>query len=59
MGQWVITIKGTGVHHNNGNPNDADVIAAEVVNKLIDAGQQLEAASFTAGSRINFATKKA
>jgi hypothetical protein len=57
MGDWVITIRGTGAHHN-GKPTDAEAIAGEAVNRLIDAGQTLHDASFTSGSKLDFATKK-
>ena len=51
MGNWVIHIEGTGAHHNSGAENDADVIAKEAVKKLPRAGQNVEAATFTAGGR--------
>lgn len=50
MGQWNITIRGTGIHHNKKNPNDANRMAAEFVRALKDAGHQVRSASFTFGA---------
>lgn len=53
MGNWVINIQGTGQHHNGEHKNDADVLAKEIVRILREAGQNVEQASFTSGSRAN------
>jgi hypothetical protein len=37
MGNWHISIKGAGSHHN-GSPNDAEQLAAEFVKKLQASG---------------------
>lgn len=54
MGDWVIKISGIGAHHNvtqHGNPydpfkNDADRLAAQLVQLLKDRGQLVSTASF-------------
>ena len=51
MGQFTIVVHGTGAHHNEQNPGDADRLTDEFVSKLRDAGHSIEAATFTAGSR--------
>jgi hypothetical protein len=57
MGDWAITIRGTGPHHN-GKPTDAEVVAGEAVDRLLDAGHTLHEAAFTSGSKLEFATRK-
>jgi hypothetical protein len=49
MGQWNITIRGTGVHHNKHNPTDANRMAAEFVKALKAAGHNVVSASITFG----------
>lgn len=51
MGNWHISIEGTGQHHNSGDPKDADVIAKKLVDELKDAGQNVEKATITTGGR--------
>lgn len=51
MGQWNITIKGTGAHHNRDYPKDVDRMASAFVKELRDAGHQVEGASITYGGR--------
>jgi hypothetical protein len=53
MGNWNITVQGTGCHHNRDNPSDADRLAAEFVERLKAAGHTLVSATFTAGSRTD------
>lgn len=50
MGNWNITIRGVGSHHNRAYPNDANRMAAEFVKKLKDAGHSVVAASITHGA---------
>ncbi len=56
MGQWNITIRGTGSHHNRGAdgkpsyPKDADRIASKVVRELREAGHTITSATITCGS---------
>ena len=50
MGNWIITIEGTGSHHN-GKPEDADQIALVAVKTLQNAGQSVEHATITTGGR--------
>lgn len=59
MGNWVIAIHGTGVHHNtkpakDGNAasvleSDANVMAAEFVKLLKEKGHTVSHAAFTTG----------
>jgi hypothetical protein len=51
MGNWNINIQGIGIHHNTNQPNDANKMAAEFVQKLADAGHTIEGATFTSGSK--------
>lgn len=45
MGNWNITIKGHGIHHN-GRPDDADALARAFVKTLREKGHDVSAASF-------------
>lgn len=49
MGNWAIVIEGTGWHHNNGRPDDADHLARQAVKTLVEAGQRVTHAAFVAG----------
>lgn len=49
MGNWNITIRGVGNHHNESLPSDANRMAAEFVQKLKDVGHTIVAASITHG----------
>jgi hypothetical protein len=49
MGNWAIHIEGHGIH-DNGKDEDADAIMTDTVLTLRQAGHQVHAASFTAGS---------
>lgn len=57
MGQWNITIRGTGCHHNKGgafssktgSATDANRMAAEFVKELKEAGHAVVSASITYG----------
>lgn len=49
MGNWNITIRGIGAHHNKKLAYDANRMAAEFVQKLKAAGHQVTSASFTHG----------
>jgi hypothetical protein len=49
MGQWNITIRGTGCHHNGSKTIDADLAAAEFVAKLKAMGATITSASITFG----------
>lgn len=50
MGNWNITIQGTGSHHNGRPEIDANAVAKEMVQKLIAQGHLIHSASFTYGS---------
>lgn len=51
MGNWNINIQGVGAHHNTNNDGDADKLAQKFVQELIDAGQFIDHATFTSGSK--------
>lgn len=50
MGQWNMTIRGMGAHHNKRYPQDANRMLAEFVQKLKKAGHNITAASITHGA---------
>ncbi len=49
MGNWNITIRGIGSHHNRKHLEDANRMAAQFVADLKAAGHTVVAASFTYG----------
>ena len=49
MGDWNISIQGAGAHHNRRNPQDANRMAAEFVQRLRDAGHTVHSGIFTCG----------
>jgi hypothetical protein len=49
MGNWNITIRGVGAHHNKDYPKDANIMTADFVRSLKEAGHTVIAASFTHG----------
>jgi hypothetical protein len=49
MGNWNITIRGVGAHHNKKYPKDANRMAADFVKKLKEAGHIVSHASITHG----------
>ena len=51
MCNWTILIEGTGQHHNNEDPKDANVMFSEFVGKLRESGQNIEHATFINGAR--------
>lgn len=51
MGNWTITVHGTGPHHNPNHPGDADKMARAFTQSLRDAGHSITEAEFTSGSR--------
>jgi len=55
MGNWAITIIGTGAHHNKDYPQDANKMAEKFVDDLKAAGHIVEFATFTHGGREVFA----
>lgn len=57
MGNWTITIHGTGAHHNRKPAVDADLAAVELVQKLQAMGQTVSAATFTWGNREDLLEK--
>ena len=54
MGNWAITIIGTGAHHNKDYPQDANKMAEKFVDDLKAAGHIVESATFTHGGREVF-----
>lgn len=53
MGDWNITIRGTGAHHNQDYPKDADRMARAFVKDLMGAGHIIKDATITAGSETS------
>lgn len=51
MGDWHISIEGTGVHNNKDLPQDADRMAKKFVEDLAAAGHTIVNATFTSGVR--------
>lgn len=49
MGNWNITIRGVGCHHNKKLDTDANRMAAKFVQELKDAGHHVSAATITHG----------
>lgn len=49
MGDWNITIRGTGSHHNSDYPKDANRMARRFVEELSRAGHTVREASITHG----------
>lgn len=53
MGNWNISINGTGCHHNVDHPGDADKLVNKFMAELIAGGHIIETATFTFGGREN------
>lgn len=51
MGNWNMTVRGVGCHHNREYPTDANRMFAAFVKSLKDAGHQIEAATITFGGQ--------
>ena len=49
MGQWNISIHGTGSHHNKANKGDANRMAADFVRQLKAQGHTVAKATITYG----------
>jgi hypothetical protein len=54
MGNWNINISGTGPHHNQNPQCDVDLIAREVVSKLIAGGHTVTSAKLHHGAVEEF-----
>ncbi len=61
MGNWNISVRGVGVHHNGKKadgtpsvPEDADVMAREFVEKMKAAGHTITGAEITSGGATVF-----
>ncbi len=52
MGNWNITVRGIGIHHN-GRPDDAEAMAKVFVQSLKAAGHQILGATVTYGGEEN------
>ena len=52
MGNWNVTIRGAGQHHN-GYPRDVEKLVAEFVDKLRRNGHTVTAAVVTTGSEVD------
>jgi len=57
MGNWNISIRGVGAHHNENNPKDVDRIARRFVRELREAGHSILDAEITHGSAEALAPK--
>lgn len=51
MGDWHISIQGTGAHHNKDYPNDADKMVDRFIDELMAAGHSIKSATITYGGR--------
>lgn len=51
MGNWHISVQGTGAHHNKDYPKDANKMARQFVKDLKEAGHSVEHAEFTHGAK--------
>ena len=58
MGNWSISIRGVGPHEN-GRPYDVEQIAADLTDKLREAGHNVTSATVTIGGEVNVADRKA
>ena len=56
MGNWNITIRGVGCHHNKDLKNDADRMAARFAQELKDAGHTVTSATITHGGETDIST---
>lgn len=56
MGNWNITIRGVGAHHNRNYPTDANRMAADFVQKLREAGHSIQGATITHGGEDDVST---
>ncbi len=57
MGDWNITIRGRGAHHNKDHPKDANRMAEAFVAALRDAGHEVKGATFTHGGEDDLVPK--
>lgn len=55
MGNFNISIRGIGVHHNKKNKNDANRMAAKFVQEMKDAGHSISSATITTGGEDDVA----
>lgn len=55
MGDWHISIQGTGAHHNPDYPKDANKMARKFVEDLKEAGHTVHHAEFTHGGKEELA----
>lgn len=58
MGNFNLTIRGVGIHHNQ-RPDDVEQMAADFVDKLRAAGHTIVAATVTTGGEIDVADRAA
>jgi len=59
MGQWNITVRGVGAHHNKKYTTDANRMAAQFVKDLRAAGHTVVSASITYGGDDNLTDAEA
>lgn len=58
MGDWTITVQGTGCHHNGKREIDADLATADFVAELKKQGHTVHRADFVSGARVDLTPKK-
>ena len=58
MGNWNISIRGIGSHHNTDNPLDADKMAAGFIEELKAAGHVVTSAEMTHGGTTVFVSQQ-
>lgn len=58
MGNWNINISGTGPHHNQNPACDIDLMARELVGKLVASGHTVESARLHHGAAESFSPQK-
>ena len=59
MGNWNITVRGVGAHHNKKHEKDANRIAAKFVQELKDAGHTINSATITHGAEDDISAGEA
>lgn len=55
MGNWNLNITGTGPHHNQNPQCDVDLLARELVTKLVSQGHKVDSARLHHGAIEEFA----
>lgn len=56
MGNWILTIQGTGCHHNCTAEHDIDLLAPKLLAQVIAQGHHIESATINYGFRDDLTT---